>query len=461
MRILLATHFYPPGHLGGTEVLTAGLARHLLAAGHAVQVVCAEDWGSAPSHVIRPSDDQVDGVPVRRLHFNWQKAPDVFRYLYDNPAAAAQVGALMDSFQPDVVHVTSCYALSGSVIAAAQRRGRPVVVSATDFWLLCARNTLLRSDDSLCPGPADPWECARCHLAEARAYRWPRRLLPEPAVRAALLAVARVPAITNQPALRGRWGDWGARLAYMAAARRSVDHIVTASAFLRDRLVAYGVPADRLSHSAYGLDTAWARGHQAKTPSAQLRLGFIGQILPMKGPDLLLRALADLAPDLPVRLTVYGDLAKSPAYGQRLRALAAGDPRVTFAGTFPNDQMGRVLSEIDVLAVPSTWYDFPLVIPSAFAAGTPVLATDLPGMNEWVTAERNGLLFARYDWRGLAGQIRRLALEPGLVARLRGGVPAVKTLAAMTDEYLAVYDQVLAGRAARRGAGPAELGVAR
>lgn len=448
MRILLATHFYPPGHIGGTEVLTAALAQHLQAAGHRVQVVCAEDWDTAPSHVIQAADEVVAGVPVRRLRFNWQKAPDVFRALYNNPATEEQVGALLDTFQPDVLHITSCYSLSASIITAAQRRRRPVVLSATDFWFLCARNTLLRSDDSLCPGPEDPWQCARCQLGDAKAYRWPRRFLPEPAVTALLRQAARFPALTNQPGLRGMLGDWEDRFAFLAAALRGVDHIVTASDFLRQLFIQFGAPAERLSYSAYGLDTAWARDYQTKPPAAELRVGFIGQILPFKGPDLLLRALAHLGPELPVRVTIYGDLAKTPAYGERLRALAAGDPRVTFGGTFPNAQMGRVLSEIDVLAVPSTWYDFPLVVPSAFATRTPVLATNLPGLNELVTAERNGLLFERYDWRGLAEQIRRLVQEPGLLARLQAGVPPVKTLAAMTDEYLALYDRILAGRRA-------------
>ena len=445
MRILIATHFYPPNHVGGTEVLTRSLARSLSEAGHQVQIVCAEDWASAMDYRIVETDDLIDDVPVRRFRFNWTKAPDVFRYLYDNPEVADHFGQLIDSFKPDLVHVTSCYTLSASILDVARRRGLPIVLSATDFWFLCARNTLVRSDDSLCDGPESPWLCARCMASQAKVYRWPRRLFPEAMVKLFLNSISRLSWFSNQPGLRGFTGDWETRLRYMETARSLVDYTVTASDQLRDLFISYGMPSDRIVQLSYGLDTSWAEGQRTKTPSDRLRIGFIGQILPAKGPDLLLKAIAHLPRELPLEVKIYGDLSKSPHYGETLKQLAADDPRITFPGTFENDLMGRVLSEIDVLAVPSTWFDFPLVIPSAFATGTPVLTTNLPGMNELVTDERSGLLFDRHDWKGLAAAIQRLIDEPDLLSRLRAGVPRVKTVQEMTTEYLNIYTALLAG----------------
>jgi glycosyltransferase involved in cell wall biosynthesis len=105
--------------------------------------------------------------------------------------------------------------------------------------------------------------------------------------------------------------------------------------------------------------------------------------------------------------------------------------------------MGEVMTGIDVLAVPSIWYDFPLVVPSALATNTPVLATDLPGMNEMIQHDVNGLLFERYDWKGLAMQIRRLVEDRDLLFRLRKGIQAVKTVEQMGAEYLDLYSRVI------------------
>jgi glycosyltransferase involved in cell wall biosynthesis len=446
MRIVLITHFYPPGHIGGTEVLTSGLAKTLRAIGHEVFVVCAEDWDSAPSYQIQHTDELVDGVRVRRLRFNWAKAPDVFRSLYDNPEVARHLHTYLREVQPDVVHITSCYSLSASVIGAARDYGAPVVLTATDFWFLCARNTLLERNETLCSGPETPWKCARCHLHDSKIYRLSRRVLPDSAVATILQGVAHIPLTTRQPGLRGMLGDWGHRFRYLANAIGSVDRVIAASQFLIDLFARSGVDPSKLEFRAYGLDTSWAVGHTTKSASDRLRIGFIGQILPFKGPDLLIRAIRSL--DAPVDLRIYGALEKSPEYGRSLRDLAGDDPRIAFCGTFENSRMGSILADLDVLAVPSTWYDFPLVISSALATKTPVIATDQPGMNELIEHDVNGLLFERSSWQGLAAQIQRLVDDRELYLRLQKNIQPVKDLEQMAAEYVTLYQSLQRSRVA-------------
>jgi glycosyltransferase involved in cell wall biosynthesis len=84
------------------------------------------------------------------------------------------------------------------------------------------------------------------------------------------------------------------------------------------------------------------------------------------------------------------------------------------------------------------------VIFEAFAAGIPVVATDLGGMSEFVSHERNGLLFGLEDTHDLARQLRRLIEEPGLLGRLRAGIEPVKTVQENVDELEALYGGLLA-----------------
>lgn len=442
MRILLLTHFLGAKHLGGTEVLTLNLAQGLLAQGHTVQVLCGEDWDAAASYKIESSDEVFQGVPIHKLHFNWEKSPDVFRYLYNNPEVEAYVSHYLKQFKPDVVHITSCYSLSASVITAVHRQQIPCVLTATDFWFLCARNTLLQRDDSLCTGPDDAWKCAKCNLHDAKIYRWPRLVLPERLLAPVLLKAGSYPVLTRQRGVRGMHGDWAERFDFLANALRKVDHIVTASEFLRSLFIQNGTPAEKIHYSAYGLDTSWATQYRHKTPSEALRIGFIGQILPMKGPDLLIKAFRQVESSRPLQLKIYGALSKWPQYGRALEEMAQGDERIQFAGIFKNNKMGEVLSEIDVLVVPSIWYDFPLVIPSALATNTPVVTTNIPGMNELIQDEVNGLLVERFDVDGLAYQLDRLANETALLPRLQKGIGAVKTVPEMVAEYEAVYQSL-------------------
>ena len=137
--------------------------------------------------------------------------------------------------------------------------------------------------------------------------------------------------------------------------------------------------------SHYGIDTSGTqdapKNHNVPPP---LRIGFIGTLGPHKGCDLLIKAFKKMS-DLDATLTIYGNLERFKSFVSELRRLAGGDERITFAGTFSPEEIGRVISGMEVLVVPSRWYEnTPLVVYSAFAAGTPVVATALGGLSEVV-----------------------------------------------------------------------------
>jgi len=80
---------------------------------------------------------------------------------------------------------------------------------------------------------------------------------------------------------------------------------------------------------------------------------------------------------------------------------------------------------------------------SAFAAGVPVVATDLGGLSEVVEHGRNGLLFPLEDAAALARCLQRLAREPGLPGRLREGIRPVKTVQENAEELRALYNDLV------------------
>ncbi len=443
MRVTLLTNFLPPTQIGGTEALSLNLAKSLQSKGIDIEVICADNWDSAPSHQIEEHREVYEGVRVRRLRFNWQKAPNVFGSLYNNPVVAAYLRSHFGANRPDVAHVLSCYSLSASPINVAADLGIPVLLTATDFWFLCARNTLLTSDGSLCDGPTSTWKCASCMLSDSGVFRVGQRVLPEPMLAPLFESMGRIPLLARQRGLRGKHGDWADRFAYLASALRRTTTIVTASRLLERMYIESGMPREKIIYSPYGIDASWSKEHESKTPSPDLRIGYVGQIDRHKGVDLLIRAFSTLPRDAPARLVIYGSMERSPGFAAELRDLASGDSRIAFCGTFPLHEFGSVLDGIDVLAVPSVWYDFPLVIYSAHACHTPVLATDMPGMNEMVMHDVDGLLFPRGDWGELARQLKRLLLEPALLPRLVDGISPVKSVDAMTDEYVALYTSLV------------------
>ena len=207
------------------------------------------------------------------------------------------------------------------------------------------------------------------------------------------------------------------------------DHRITASNFVRDVFVSNGVDVP-IAVQPYGHDLGWLSSYRGKSRSNLLRLGFVGQIVASKGVHLILQALAHLPRAHLERLSliIYGNMNHMPSYGQQIRDLASGLSNVKFGGTYQHAESADVFSKIDVLLVPSLWFDFPLIIYEAFATQTPVIATNLGGMAKAISNNCSGLLFERGDAGDLARQIQRLLDERELLDRLRQGAPAVRTV---------------------------------
>ena len=445
MKIVLATNGYPPQRWAGTETYTAGIAGELQRRGHDVRVLCAGVWDQGPRACNGFDDQTHEGVRVRRLNLNWTAAPDPFRRLYDNPTTARLFGDLLAAEPPDVVHVTSCETLSAAVVGVAKRAGLPVVLSLTDFWFLCPRINLVRSDGEACDGRVTPWDCLRCQLRRTAWFRRAEATLPPPAVRAAANLVARLPVLARRPGLRGMAGDMAARRAFLRAALAQADLRITASTFVRGVFEACGV-TDPIHVTPYGHDLAWLAGYTGKTPAPALRIGFIGQVARTKGVHVLLEALRLLSPDHARRIhaVIYGRVDAASPYAAELAALAQGLPHVDCRGTYRHEDSAAVYAGLDVLAVPSLWHDFPLVMHEAFATGTPVIATELGGMAEAVAHGVNGLLFPRGDAAALARQLQRLLDEPALLPSLRAGIRPVRTIADEVTELESHYRRLAA-----------------
>lgn len=442
MRVLFAAHQFFPEHRAGTETLTLGLARALRERGHEPAVFAAKR--SAPAGDIEPDevrDYEFGGIPVRRAGRPRESAARSYRLNYDNPRMAAHLAEYLQRFAPDVVHFTHLQGLSASAIPVVKAAGLPAVYTATDFWTICPVVDLLRHDGALCTGPDDA-HCPRCVASRQPASRVAGavRRTPGPVLRAAT-ALSRAPLAAPQQL--GQLRDLSERPEHIRERVNSLDRILAPTRLMRELLVRNGVREDLIRVSRYGLDTS-GLGAAREREGAGVRFGFIGTLGPHKGPDLLLRAFRRLPPGLDASLAVHGEPGGFEGFAGELHRVAAGDERIRFAGSFPPERLGEVLSGLDALVVPSRWYEnAPLVAYSALAAGVPVVATDVGGLSEVVEDGKNGLLFPLDDEAGLARCLERLAGEPGLLARLRAGIEPVKTLSESAEELESLYNGLL------------------
>ncbi len=448
MRVLFTTHQFFPESRAGVEVVTLGLAQELKARGHQPFVLAAKR--SVPHSDLRPGgteDYEFDGIPVRRIGRPEEGLSRPYDLNYRNEDMAKKVREYVREAAPDVVHAMHLQGLSASVLPVFEEFGLPVVFTAADFWPVCPVVDLRRHDGAMCRGP-DVAHCVRCIASRSADPRVVKasRLVPGTVAGAAGL-VSRTALSRLSFPLR-QVEAVGERPGYIRDRMQSVDRILAYTHLTRDLLVANGIGGGKIQVSPYGIDASRvAEASSERRPSLTLRFGFVGTLAPHKGPDVLVRAFMMLPPEVEATLAVYGSERSYESYAAGLRTLAEEDTRISFRGPFSRDEIGGVMADLDVLVVPSRWYEnAPGVIFEAFAAGMPVIATDLGGMSEFVRPGKNGLLFTLDDAEDLAGKLGRLAGEERLLERLRAGIEPVKTTGEYAGELIDLYGTLLEGK---------------
>jgi glycosyltransferase involved in cell wall biosynthesis len=427
MKAVIALHHFPPRYTGGAEWRAYRTAAALQARDHGVHVVCVERIDTGPDDGLAWEDDVYDGIAVRRLSFNLAAGPDPFRWEYDNPWIGDHVRKFLSKHRPDVFHLIGGYLMSGRALQVAHQLGIPTVVTLTDFWFLCRRISMLRSNGQVSTWPINAATCARCLGEEKRRYRLPGRIAPS-----LMDAFWRL----QKTQIR----NIEARMAFLRQTLNQVDAIISPSQFLRSIFIEAGVEPERIIFSRQGRDFPDLMPEMLKkTPSSGLRVGYIGQIARHKGVHVLFEA-ARRMPNVSLTVRAYGDTTPFPEYTARLRRLIAGDERLELTGVYRRQEVSQVLRDLDVIVVPSLWYEnSPNVVLEAFAHRTPVVASNLGGMAELVHDGENGLLFAPGDADHLARQLRRLLDDPRLLPTLRAGIGPVKSVAQEMNELEKIY----------------------
>lgn len=327
-----------------------------------------------------------------------------------------EVRRLLERERPAVVHVHNTLpVVSPAVYYAARHAGVPVVQTLHNYRMLCPSAVLFR-DGKVCES------CLHRTIAHPavrhRCYRGSRG------------ASAAVATLTGLQRLLGTW--------------RHIDLFVALTAFARGKFIEGGLPAERIVVKPnFTLD----RGVERVEGEYAL---FVGRLSPEKGVEPLLDAWRRLGGRL--RLRIIGDGPLSPAV---TRAVGEG-AAIDYLGRQGPDAISAAMAGAKFLVVPSIWYEtFGLTIIEAYAAGLPVIASDLGAMAELVRPEMTGLRFRPGDAEDLARQVSWALAHPDALRSMgqearreyeRYYTPE-RNYAMLTE----IYDRALGRRVATRG----------
>jgi D-inositol-3-phosphate glycosyltransferase len=424
---LVSEHASPLAALGGPDaggqnVYVAQLAAQLTDRGHDVTVYTRRDDCALPDRVTTPEGFTVVHVPAG--------PPE--------PVPKDDLLAFMPEF--------------GDFLAATWRRTRPPDVVHAHFWM--SGVAALRAVAST-PGGVPRVPVVQTYHALGTVKRRHQG------------------AADTSPHRRPRTE---------AAIGRSCARVLATCADEVAELTAMGVPEDRISVVPCGVDpTHFVPGAGPGTAPgaapggrAARRLLSVGRLVPRKGYDRAIRALAHV-PDAELLIAggPEGALLLADPEAERLRKLAAEcgvADRVRLLGGVSHEQMPALMSAADVVLSTPHYEPFGIVPLEAMACRTPVVATAVGGQLDTVVHDTTGLLVPAEDGRDelpLGETVRALLADPARLRRYgaagRERVLAHYTWAHVADGVAQVYAQVAAQVAAQSGrqAGAAPAAAAR
>ena len=323
-----------------------------------------------------------------------------------SPAAYRDTRETIRKCRPALVHVHNYLPLlSPAVYYAAWAEGVPVVQTLHNYRLICPGALLLRNG----------------RICEDCVGRTTWRGALHACYRGSRTASAAVVAMIESHHLLGTW--------------RRVEAYIALSEFHRQKLIAGGLPADRL----YFKPNFVAWDFPVRSGSGEYAL-YAGRLSPEKGIQTLVQAWARAGSEgiagLTLKIVGFGPL------GYQLRqAVAASGARVEFLGFRTRAEVADLLRGARFLVYPSELYEpNGITLIEAFAASVPIIASRIGSLESFVEDGTTGLHFAAGDADDLVRVARRLGQDEAASVRM-GQAARTRYLSRYTPEQN--YGQLL------------------
>lgn len=368
-----------------------------------------------PRHLERPFFRMYRDDPSE-LIWSVQDFDDFYLTARDKACYTRDFRSLLESFQPDVVHIQHTLRLGFEVLTEIRKTcpSTPILYTLHEFLPIChARGIMLRRGSGERCAEASPWRCHQCFP----------EVSPEDFVR---------------------------RERFVKSQFEHVDLFLAPSRFLMSQYISWGIPEERIQFHEYG------RRVVPPLPIDDVdtrRFVFLGQAMRHKGVLVLLRAMKRLVDQGRDDVILYIDGANmdfdGDAYIEEVqRELRECEGQVVLRGSYAPDEIPDKLHDAGWVVVPSIWWEnSPLVIQEAFMYGRPVLCSNIGGMAEKVAHGKNGLHFRAGDDAHLAEVIDKVAGDDELWQRLRDGIRPVYSLEEALSDLEMIYHD-LSGRKA-------------
>lgn len=401
MKILLISWGLTDKRFGGLPAYCEDLLREFVRRGHNCTYLdtFGRSWCPFPSR-LRRRRCSVEGVTswewvgLRAFSEFHDGSRDPLAHIEASAREKRAFTSLLDSINPDVVHLGELIAFPVELLDLARERGIKLVFLAQDFYALCPNVKLMDVDGRVCTRSTGELICEKCSKrARPTWLSWLHWLNPEVFGRVkrlknlfyrGLVALEGVSQKMAQPVLqpfqhrRERFCEQLTKLDhFLCMSESQANHIRAVLGELPNLSVMY---CSRQTYASKPLE-----GLRQARPGQPLRFLALNIVSSAKGLDILLEvfpSLVDRFSDVELRLFGMND----SDHGQV--------PGISFCGAFRPEQLDAIAREADALILPSVWPEaYGYVGPELLSRGVPVIASTVGAMKEYVEDGINGFLF--------------------------------------------------------------------
>lgn len=408
MKILYIIHQFYPEFQTGTEKFIFNIASMAQKFGNKVKVITYSFIDDTKfDHTdgdILYRDYFYHGIPV--IAFKHKKQPDDIHIALENKSLKRFANKLLKQEKPDVIHVGHPMRVH-EFIWEAINLGIPYIITLTDFFMICPKYLLAPNDHSLCSGPQGGQACQL--LCKEFSYQF----------------------ITK-------------RLALSEELLHNSKMVISPSLFL-STIINCEFNKLKIQIIHHGIDQRYIdQNSRTYSKNSLITFGYAGTLIHHKGAHVLLKAF-DQIKYQNVYLEIYG--AGIKAHEELIKRIVTSNKHVNFHGKYSNEELGDIMESIDVMVVPSIWYEnYPLVLHEALASCVPVIATNLGGMAEKIIDGINGYTFSPGDTADLRKKMEIIIRNPTVLNGMKLNIKhnmVIPKVEQEAYEYNRIYQSII------------------
>ena len=438
MKILQVLNHFLPSHIAGTEVYACALTKKLVTNEIVVKVVIPNYNQSISTGYI------YDGLHV----YQFAEPSIVDRSLkmgFRKPDGLKSFIEYLDAEKPEIVHFHEIAGSNGITlhhVVEAKKRGAKILFTFHLAGLSCMTGTLYQNGKSLCTGKIELKKCTECYLHSKGLKKRSITLLSFLSRSSYCLGINPTKLSNTVSTALGTVHLVEKKQTDLFKLISYCDKVVVLTQWYKELLVSNGIAGDKIVFIPQALPVVTKSAEHIKQLSNKIKFLFIGRISHFKGVRLLIDAFLQLDQSR-AELHIYGQ-SDGTLYEQDLRQQTKSFDSIYWHGILDNKKVVSTMSEYNVLCLCSTFTEMsPLVIQEAFAAGLPVIASNVYGNAEQIKHEVNGLLFKFNDSNDLLKQLQRCIDEKELLPTLSNNILPPRSFEDVAKEHIMLYNSLL------------------